>query len=59
MKRNNLLNRHKHVKVISMIERFVVGVYGRKLSHVCGYTRAIDLTWVRKILFLGVLHSKI
>jgi hypothetical protein len=33
--------------------------YGRELSHVCGYTRALDLTWVRKELFLGVLHFKI
>jgi hypothetical protein len=33
--------------------------YGSELSHVCGYTRELDLTWMRKILFLGVLHSKI
>jgi hypothetical protein len=41
-----------------VIERFVAGVYGRKLSHVCGYTWALDLTLVRKELFLGTLHSK-
>jgi hypothetical protein len=33
--------------------------YDRELSPTCGYTRELDLTWVRKILFLEVLHSKI
>jgi hypothetical protein len=33
--------------------------YGSELTHVCGYMRALDLTWVRKELFLGTLHSKI
>jgi hypothetical protein len=41
-----------------VIERFVAGVYGRESSHVCGYTRALDLTLVRKELFLGALYSK-
>jgi hypothetical protein len=58
MERNNLLIGHKHGKKIYMIERFVVGVYGRELSHVCGYMQALDLTLVRKVLFLGALHSK-
>jgi hypothetical protein len=26
----------KYGKEIYLIERFVVGVYGRKLSHICG-----------------------
>jgi hypothetical protein len=33
--------------------------YGRELSHVCGYMRELDLTCVRKVLFLEALHSKI
>jgi hypothetical protein len=33
--------------------------YGKELSHVCGYMRALDLTWVRKVLFFVALHSKI
>jgi hypothetical protein len=37
MERGNLLLGHKHGKKISVIERFVAGVYGRELSHVCGY----------------------
>jgi hypothetical protein len=32
--------------------------YGRKFSYVCGYTQNLDLTWVRKELFLAMLHSK-
>jgi hypothetical protein len=52
MERNNLLIGHKYGKEIFMIKRFVVGVYGRELSHICGYTRALDLTWVRKVLVL-------
>jgi hypothetical protein len=32
--------------------------YGRELTHIYGYTRTLDLTWVRKELFLGPLHSK-
>jgi hypothetical protein len=31
--------------------------YGRGLSHVCGYMRALDLTRVRKELFLGAFES--
>jgi hypothetical protein len=42
-----------------VIERFVLMYYGMELSHVCVYTRALDLTWVRKVLFLGASHSKI
>jgi hypothetical protein len=44
MESNNLLIGHKHDKEIYMIEIFVVSDYGRELSHVCGYTRALDLT---------------
>jgi hypothetical protein len=44
MERNNLLIGYKYGKEICMIERFVVGVYGRKISHVCRYTWALDLT---------------
>jgi hypothetical protein len=51
--------KHKHGKEIYVIERFIASDYGRELSHVCGYTRALDLMWVRKGLFLGVLYSKI
>jgi hypothetical protein len=29
---------HKHDKEIYLIERLVIDVYGRELSHVCGYT---------------------
>jgi hypothetical protein len=50
---------HKYDKEIYVIERFIVSDYERELSHVCGYTRVLDLTWVRKELFLGALHSKI
>jgi hypothetical protein len=53
MEINNLLIGHKHGKEISMIKRFLACVYGRELSHVCEYTWALDLTWVRKVLFLG------
>jgi hypothetical protein len=35
---------HKHGKEIYLIERFDAIVYERKLSHVCGYTRVLDLT---------------
>jgi hypothetical protein len=56
---NNLLIGHKHDNEIYVIERFIVSDYGRKLSHICRYTRALDLMWVRKGLFLGALHSKI
>jgi hypothetical protein len=59
MEINNLLIGHKHGKEISMIKRFLACVYGRELSHVCEYTWALDLTWVRKGLFVGALHSKI
>jgi hypothetical protein len=59
MKSNNLLIGHKHGKEIYVIERFVTSDYGRELSHVYGYTRALDLTWVRKGLFLEALHYKI
>jgi hypothetical protein len=51
MERNNLLIGHKHGKEISEIERFVTGVYGRELSHICGDKRALDLTWVKKYYF--------
>jgi hypothetical protein len=30
-----------------------------ELSHVCEYTRTLDLTWLRKELFLEMLYSKI
>jgi hypothetical protein len=33
---------HKYGKEIYLIERFVVGVYGRELSHVYRYTQALD-----------------
>jgi hypothetical protein len=59
MESNNLLIGHKYGKEIYVIERFVVSNYGRKLSHVCGYTRALYLMWVRKELFLRALYSKI
>jgi hypothetical protein len=59
MERNNLLIGHKHGKKIYMIERFITSDYGRELSHACGYMQVLDLTWVRKKLFLGVLHYKI
>jgi hypothetical protein len=59
MESNNLLIGHKHDKKIYVIERFVVSDYGSELSHVHGYTRVLDLMWVRKGLFLGTLHSKI
>jgi hypothetical protein len=42
MERNNLLIGHKHGKEIYLIERFVACVYGRELSHVCGYMRSLD-----------------
>jgi hypothetical protein len=48
MKSNNLLIGHKHGKEIYVIERFVMSDYRRESSHVYGYTRALDLTWVRK-----------
>jgi hypothetical protein len=44
MESNNLLIGHKHDKKIYVIERFVTDDYGRELSYVCGYTRALDLT---------------
>jgi hypothetical protein len=53
-----LLIGHKHCKEIYLIERFVTCGYGRELSHVCRYTWALELTLVRKVLFLGALHSK-
>jgi hypothetical protein len=59
MESKNLLIGHKQGKEIYVIERFVVSDYGKELSHVCGYTRALDLMWVRKGLFLGASHSKI
>jgi hypothetical protein len=59
MKSNNLLIGHKHGKKIYMIERFIMSDYGRELSHACGYMQVLDLTWVRKKLFLGALLSKI
>jgi hypothetical protein len=52
MESTNLLIGHKHGKEIYLIERFVACDYGRELSHVCGYTRALYLMWVRKVLFL-------
>jgi hypothetical protein len=58
MESTNLLIGHKHGKEIYLIERFVAGDYGRELSHVYGCMRALDLTYVRKVLFLGALHSK-
>jgi hypothetical protein len=33
MKINNMLIRHNQDKEISLIERFIAYVYGRKLSH--------------------------
>jgi hypothetical protein len=33
---------HKHGKEIYLVEIFVACVYGRKLSHVCGYTWTLD-----------------
>jgi hypothetical protein len=42
MERNNLLIAHKHGKLIYLIERFVAGVHGWELSHVCGYIHALD-----------------
>jgi predicted Mrr-cat superfamily restriction endonuclease len=59
MESNNLLIGYKHGKKIYVIGRFVTSDYERELSHVCGYTWALDLTWVRKGLFVGALHSKI
>jgi hypothetical protein len=59
MESNNILIGHKHGKEIYVIERFVMSDYGMELSHVCGYTRALDLMCVRKALFLGALYSKI
>jgi hypothetical protein len=58
MENTNLLIGHKHGKEIYLIERFVTCGYGRELSHVCRYTWALELTLVRKVLFLGALHSK-
>jgi hypothetical protein len=58
MENTNLLIGHKHCKEIYLIERFVTCGYGRELSHVCRYTWALELTLVRKVLFLGALHSK-
>jgi hypothetical protein len=59
MERNNLLIGHKHDKKIYVIKRFVTSDYGRELSHVCEYTRTLDLMWLRKELFLEMLYSKI
>jgi hypothetical protein len=60
MESNNLLIGHKHDKKIYMIERFVASDYGWKLSHICGYTRALDLTWVRKrIIFRSVTFQNL
>jgi hypothetical protein len=39
-----LLIGHKHDKEIYLIKRFVTCDYARELSHVCRYTRALDLT---------------
>jgi hypothetical protein len=47
MESNNLLIGHKYDKEIYVIERFMSD-YGKELSHVCGYTWELDLTWVRK-----------
>jgi hypothetical protein len=70
MERNNLLIGHKHDKKISVIEsqldtnmtrkypslkdkRYIVN----ELSYVCGYTRTLDLTSVRKVLFLEACNT--
>jgi hypothetical protein len=34
----------KHGKEIYLIEIFIAVDYGRQLSHICGYTRTLDLT---------------
>jgi hypothetical protein len=59
MKNNNLLIGYKHDKKIYVIERFIMSNYERGLSHVYGYTRTLDLIWMRKELFLGTLYFKI
>jgi hypothetical protein len=59
MKNNNLLIGYKHDKKIYVIERFIMSNYKRGLSHVYGYTRTLDLIWMRKELFLGTLYFKI
>jgi hypothetical protein len=59
MKSNNLLIGYKHGKEIYVIVRFVTSDYGRELSYICRYTRALNLTLVRKGLFLVALYSKI
>jgi hypothetical protein len=51
MKNSNLLIRHKHSKEIYVIERFVVSDYERKVSHICRYTWALDLTWMKNNYF--------
>jgi hypothetical protein len=55
----NLVIEHKYGKEIYLIQRFDATVYERELSNICEYTQALDLTWVRKVLFLGELHFKI
>jgi hypothetical protein len=54
-----LLIGSKYGKKIYVIENLSSIDYGMKLSYVCGHTRDLDLTWVRKGLFLGVLYSKL
>jgi hypothetical protein len=43
--------RHKHGKETYMIERFVSMYYERELSHICGYTGEVDLTFYGKEIF--------
>jgi hypothetical protein len=59
METKNLVIGHKHGNEIYLLERFIAGDYEREQSYVCGYTRELDLTWVRKIIFLEMLHTKI
>jgi hypothetical protein len=54
----NLVIEHKYGKEIYLIQRFDATIYERELSNICEYTQALDLTWVRKVLFLGELHFK-
>jgi hypothetical protein len=58
MESNYLVIEHKHGKEIYLIERFHPGVYGRELTHGWGYMPTLDLTWVKKELFLAALHFK-
>jgi hypothetical protein len=65
---NNLLIGHIHDKEISVIERWLDINMARKytwlkdvineLSHVYVYTWVLDLTLVKKELFMRALHSK-